>query len=73
MSYQHIFSVFTLVILLSACEQNENITTNLSNLELRTQWRQCLYDSAKKSDDKACQQYQEECEKRQATDNFACY
>ncbi|KZN12782.1 hypothetical protein [Marinomonas sp. TW1] len=73
MGYKHIFAVFTLVMLLSACEKKASITTDLSNLELRTQWRQCLYDSATKGDTKACQQYQEECKKRQDTDNFACY
>jgi len=73
MGYQQIFAVFILVIFLSGCEKNENIASDLSNLELRTQWRQCLYDSSTKGDEKNCQQYQEECEKRQDKDNFACY
>ncbi|AEF55684.1 hypothetical protein [Marinomonas posidonica] len=73
MGYKRILLVFTLVTLLIACEQNESIATDLNNLELRTQWRQCLYDSVTKSDEKACQQYQEECEKRQGSNNFACY
>lgn len=62
-----------LVTLLSACDDPQDNLEQLTNQELRTQWRDCVYAASSDDQPQACQNYETECQQRKQQDNFACY
>ncbi|PYF78610.1 MULTISPECIES: hypothetical protein [Marinomonas] len=63
-----------LLLVISGCNKPAEDLTELSNAELRKNWRACAYlDSASGDEIAACENYEKECDTRKEQGRLACY
>lgn len=69
-----IFTLLCLSLIISSCDQSNEDLTGLNNVELRKKWRGCAYINAPtSSEQKACGNYERECNDRKNKGNLSCY